>query len=102
MFRKLIAMSYPQDNSLEIYPYTYPHTPFPAQCYKQESSVKRATALNAGIFVSEVELSPEGEPTLCGAESMGVFLNLPEVLNLTSSISSDEEFVSNVTSSFIE
>ena len=95
-------MSFPQhyqDSSIEIYPYNYHHTSVTREHYKQKSSPTQGTEpLNDGIFISEIELSPEGMPSLYGAETMGVFLNLPEVLNLSSSSSSDLESFSDVTS----
>ena len=45
-------------------------------------------------LLHEVQLTPEGAPSLSGAESLGVFLNLPEVLNLSASSCSDSESIS--------
>ncbi|KAI6645789.1 hypothetical protein LOD99_13052 [Oopsacas minuta] len=91
-------MCYPsvgQDKSFDVYPSLfYPHTPSFPQSWKKKTilhkKIEPLAFSNDITEIAEVQLSPEGVPILSGAESMGVFLNLPEVLNISSSSSEGE------------
>ena len=91
-FYLILAMSYPyfsKHKSVDVYPSIfYPYIPFSPNSLKQTTLFQQEVEPWASdTTLAEEQLSPDGQPTLYGAESVGVFLNLPEVLNLSSSSS---------------